>query len=98
MSGKLVRDKIPHIIQQKGQQATFRTLDNTEYVKELLNKLQEEINEFRDEPCLEEMADILEVLETVQNYYNFDLVELSKIKEKKKQERGGFADKVFLEL
>jgi predicted house-cleaning noncanonical NTP pyrophosphatase (MazG superfamily) len=36
MPGKLVRDKIPQIMLQKGQEPKARILDNDEYTDELL--------------------------------------------------------------
>ena len=38
---KLVRDKIPEIISNNGENPKTRILDNIEYKKELLNRLEE---------------------------------------------------------
>ena len=37
--GKLVRDKIPEIIRQNGEEPITRILSNDEYIKELERKL-----------------------------------------------------------
>ena len=42
---KLVRDKIPEIINADNRRAITRILDNDEYIKELNTKLQEEVKE-----------------------------------------------------
>ena len=42
---KLVRDKIPNIIKEKGKTSVVRTLDESEYKNELGKKLYEEYNE-----------------------------------------------------
>ena len=44
-NGKLVRDKIPEIIENSGKEPIIRVLDDNEYKEELLNKLYEEYNE-----------------------------------------------------
>ena len=64
--GKLVRDRIPEIIEAAGGQATARLLDQAERLPALLAKLQEESDELRAaaSPAVqsEELADVLEVL------------------------------------
>ncbi|MFH1968204.1 MAG: nucleoside triphosphate pyrophosphohydrolase [bacterium] len=71
--------------------------DDKEYWQKLKEKLQEEVNEFLEAESPEEMADILEVLDAISNYKNFDKSEVEKIKEKKAQERGKFKDKIILD-
>ena len=63
--GKLVRDRIPEIIRADGKTPIIRIMDNEEYVKELDRKLCEEVEEYRADGYIEEMADILEVLQAV---------------------------------
>ena len=64
--GKLVRDRIPEIIEAAGGQATARLLDQAERLPALLAKLQEESDELRAAASpagqSEELADVLEVL------------------------------------
>ena len=43
---KLVRDRIPEIIEKDGHTPFTHTATDTEYWKKLLEKLQEELNEF----------------------------------------------------
>ena len=43
---KLVRDKIPEIIEGNGEKPVTRILNDEEYLKELNTKLQEEVNEY----------------------------------------------------
>ena len=58
---KLVRDNIPEIIAAKGQTPVVRTLCNNEYINALNRKLYEEVSEYLDDNCLEELCDIFEV-------------------------------------
>lgn len=70
--GKLVRDKIPEIIENSGKEPIIRVLDDTEYKEELLKKLYEEYNEVIEaktkEETLEECSDVLEVLIALLEY------------------------------
>ena len=43
---KLVRDKIPEIINKDNRKPITRVLNNEEYLSELNKKLQEEMNEY----------------------------------------------------
>lgn len=95
---KLVRDKIPQIIENNGRKAVYRYLnDNTEYLNELEKKLNEELNEYQDSKSLEEMADILEVLFSLCIARGYSVEELLKMREEKAMIRGSFKEKIFLE-
>lgn len=59
---KLVRDKIPEIIEKSGKKAITRTLTQEEYLMELDRKLNEECAEYQADKSLEELADMLEVM------------------------------------
>ncbi len=94
---KLVRDYIPEIIiKDKSKPVTHIASDN-EFLKKLYNKLIEEFDEFKQEPNEEELADILEVINSIIEYYHFSKEEIEEIRLKKKKERGGFDKKVILD-
>lgn len=59
---KLIRDRIPEIIQRKGTTPITHTADDKEYQHRLEKKLQEEVNEFLKYNNPEELADIIEVV------------------------------------
>lgn len=59
---KLVRDKIPEIIEKSDKKAITRTLTQEEYLSELDRKLNEECAEYQADKSLEELADMLEVM------------------------------------
>lgn len=97
---KLVRDKIPSLISNNGEKAFIKILNDDEYKSELLKKLLEECNEVlvaKDEEKILELADMLEVMRTMALLYGYSLAEVINVADKKKEERGGFMEKIFLE-
>lgn len=94
---KLVRDKIPEIIQADGKTCKTRILLNEDYITVLEAKLNEEVAEYQENRNLEEMADILEVLQAICIARGHSLEELEAMRARKVKERGGFEKKIFLE-
>ena len=93
---KLVRDKIPQIIQSQGEIPYVRILDQEEYTKCLEEKLDEEVREYHQEQNLEELADILEVVFALSENLGYSNGELMEEYRKKHEKRGGFHDRIFL--
>lgn len=97
---KLVRDKIPEIIESTGKKFSTRILSNDEYIKELRRKSFEELEEYMNasdkDNALEELADLLEIIHALAIAHNSSISEVEAIRETKAQKRGGFQDKVFL--
>ena len=94
---KLVRDKIPEIIEEDGKNCKTRILSDEEYIAALEAKLNEEVAEYQADKNLEELADVLEVLQAICVARGYSLEELEALRAKKANERGGFADKIFLD-
>ena len=97
---KLVRDKIPNIIKEKGETPVVRILDENEYKKELEKKLYEEYKEVIKaigDDRVEELADMLEVIRALTSLENKTLNDVITIADKKVKKRGAFKEKVFLE-
>ena len=94
--GKLVRDKIPEIIEANGKVPKIRILEQQEYCRCLEEKLNEEVAEFHADKNLEELADILEVVIALTESVGASTEELMEVYHRKHQERGGFADRAFL--
>lgn len=94
---KLVRDKIPEIIEADGNSCKTHILSNAEYIVALEEKLNEEVAEYQADKNLEEMADVLEVLQAICLARGYSLEELEALRAKKSDERGGFLEKIFLE-
>lgn len=94
---KLVRDKIPEIIEADGKTCKTKILSDEEYIAALETKLNEEVAEYQADKNLEEMADVLEVLQAICVARGYSLDELEAMRAKKAEERDGFSDKIFLE-
>ncbi len=93
---KLVRDKIPQIIESNGEIAEIEILDDDRFLKELHKKLFEEAEEFVEEDSSEELADLMEVLYAIVRLRGLDLNEVEKIRIEKAQKRGAFEKRIFL--
>jgi len=91
---KLVRDKIPDILDAKGVPYERRIASPEEYKAELVKKLGEEVVEFGEEPSTEELVDVIEVIEALRGLPEY--VDVESVKEKKKAERGGFEERIIL--
>lgn len=93
---KLVRDKIPQIIEAQGETPHVRILDHAEYAKCLEEKLDEEVREYHEGQNPEELADILEVVFALSENLGCSKEELLEIYQEKHEKRGGFHDRIFL--
>lgn len=91
---KLVRDKIPEILNEKGISYEKRIAAPEEYKAELIKKLAEETQEFSEAGDPEELADVVEVIEALKRLPEYSEVEV--IRQKKREERGGFDKKIIL--
>ena len=94
---KLVRDKIPEIIKNKGIVPITHIASDDEYWKKLKEKLQKEVDEFMKDDNAEELADILEVINSICDYKKINKNKLEKLRKKKAKERGEFKKKIILD-
>ena len=97
---KLVRDRIPEIIKNKGEEPVTRILNDTEYKEELEKKLLEEYKEVIEatgNDRVEELADMIEVIRALGKLENTTIEGIIEIANEKNNKRGAFEDKIFLE-
>ncbi len=99
---KLVRDNIPEIIKKDKAEPIIRILEQEEYLKELLKKLEEEAKEAAGamtdkKDLMKEIGDIYEIIDAIIDNYGLDKEEIMKLKNERKIKRGGFEKKIFLE-
>ncbi len=93
---KLVRDKIPEIIDSSGKTCTTEVLDDEEYIRFLDAKLDEELTEYHKDQNIEELADLLEVIRAAAIARGYSPDELERVRSEKAAERGGFEKRILL--
>ena len=100
---KLVRDRIPEIIEGRGETAVHRALSDNEFRAALLSKFDEELAEFKKEfegqdanAALEELADISELVDAAATVLGSGFGEIMRLKSEKAAARGGFARRILL--
>ena len=93
---KLVRDRIPEIIEADGKTCICKTLSDEDYLHLLDEKLNEELAEYQESKSLEELADLLEVMRAVVKARGWSLEDLERVRAEKATKRGGFEKKILL--
>lgn len=99
---KLVRDRIPEIIEKKeGKKANIQIAENDdEFLNFLLKKLVEEAMETQKSPAHnnteEELADVLEIIESICQLKRWDLKNIKNIQAQKREKNGGFEKRYIL--
>ncbi|WP_265109438.1 nucleoside triphosphate pyrophosphohydrolase [Halosolutus halophilus] len=94
---KLVRDRIPELIDATDEQPVIHIADDEEYADRLAAKLTEEAVEYQDSRELEELADVLAVLHAILEDRGRTMADLETRRREKRAERGGFEDRIVLE-
>ena len=97
---KLVRDRIPEIIEKSDKILTSRILTDYEYVIEINKQMHEELAEYEaastNEDAIEELADLLELIHAAAALHDTSFEDLEKVREDKAKKRGGFDERIFL--
>ncbi|PYZ92353.1 phosphoribosyl-ATP pyrophosphohydrolase [Salipaludibacillus keqinensis] len=98
---KLVRDRIPEIIEMNGQTFEYRRIKGEEFIKEAKKKLNEEMKEYLEaqnsEQAIEELADLVELIYCLAERHGYSKTELEAIRREKSERRGAFHEGWFLE-
>jgi predicted house-cleaning noncanonical NTP pyrophosphatase (MazG superfamily) len=93
---KLVRDKIPEIIESSGKKSVTDILSEQDYLVMLDEKLNEELAEYQESKSMEELADLLEVMKAVAAARGSSMEEVEQIRKEKAAKRGGFEKRILL--
>ena len=93
---KLVRDRIPEIIEASGKTCITETLSDKEYLRMIDTKLDEELAEYHKDQNLEELADLFEVIYAAATARGYTLEQLEQTRAQKAEKRGGFEKKILL--
>lgn len=93
---KLVRDRIPEIIENDGKTCRIEILTDEDYIKKVDEKLDEELAEYHKDQNIEELADLMEVIYAAAIARGYSVEELEAVRQKKVQKRGAFEKKMLL--
>lgn len=93
---KLVRDRIPEIIEASGKICKTEILTDAEYLRMVDAKLDEELAEYHKDQNIEELADLMEVIYAAAIARGYTLEQLEQIRAEKAAKRGRFQKRIFL--
>lgn len=95
---KLIRDRIPEIVEAKGESLKVRRAGPMEFRKALADKLVEEAVEFRQDRNIEELADVFEVMRSIGLDHGIPMEQIAELADQKREARGGFREKLMMTL
>ena len=93
---KLVRDKIPQIMEESGCEYEIEKVDDATALEYLYSKLIEELYELLRDKNIEEVIDVLEVVLTIGKSYGYDEETIMELRKLKLEEKGGFEENIIL--
>ncbi|MDH4359050.1 MAG: nucleoside triphosphate pyrophosphohydrolase [Candidatus Berkelbacteria bacterium] len=97
---KLIRDRIPEIIEGAGEIPHLRKLGKKEFKEELKKKVLEEARELigskSKKEILNEVVDIQELIDWLAKELKINPSQLGKLQAEKNKKRGSFKKKLFL--
>ena len=93
---KLVRDRIPEIIEATGKSCKTEILSDEDYLKMVDAKLDEELSEYHQDQNIEELADLLEVIRAAAVARGYTVEDLERVRAEKAAKRGAFEKKILL--
>ena len=100
LQNKLWRDRMPATLEKDGSIIHLKALDDCEYDRELRMKLIEETAEVKAahsrDNLIEEIADVLEVIDSLCLLHKVDKEVVLKAQEKKRLDKGGFVGRSFV--
>ena len=93
---KLVRDRIPEIIEASGKTCVTEILSDDEYLRMIDTKLDEELAEYHKDQNIEELADLMEVIYAAVIARGYTIEQLEEVRAEKAKKRGAFQKKILL--
>ena len=93
---KLVRDRIPEIIEASGKTCKTEILNDADYLQMIDAQLDEELAEYHKDQNVEELADLMEVIYAAAVARGCSIEQLEQVRAEKAAKRGGFQKKILL--
>lgn len=93
---KLIRDRIPEIIQSSGKTCVTEIFSDEDYIRMVDAKLDEELAEYHKDQNIEELADLVEVIYAAAKARGYSLAQLEAVRAEKASARGAFEKKLLL--
>jgi predicted house-cleaning noncanonical NTP pyrophosphatase (MazG superfamily) len=93
---KLVRDKVPDLLQKSGKKCTVRIVKGPEYIQKLKEKLKQEVDDFIADEAIEELADIIEIVSVLCKSKGVAFEQLEEFRKFKAAERGSYEGGIVL--
>ena len=101
--GKLVRDNLPELLTKQGYPYSAKVLLPSELASHIVGKMPEEVNEIKfalanqsKDALVEEIADLIELVDSLVKAINITKEDLTDAKQKKKDSRGSFTTGQFI--
>lgn len=94
---ELVRDGIPPIIREDGDEPVTHVVTGREFRERLHEKLDEEVEEFHETPTAEELADVRAVLDALVECHGLDDEAVEQWRDQKAETHGEFAEGIVLD-
>jgi len=97
---KLVRDRIPEVIEKAGEKPYVKTLSKKEFLEALKKKILEEAKELvaarSEEDTINEIVDLLELLDALIAEKGISKFDICTLRRKKNEKKGAFEKRLFL--
>lgn len=97
---KLIRDKIPEIIREKGSDCKTKTLSSVDFYKELVKKVSEEASGIlgakNKKELISEIADVLDVINEIKKVKKITSKQILRTQEENNKRKGGFKKHIYL--
>lgn len=94
---KLIRDKVPELLKAKGAVAKVHEASSEEFEAALLEKLREEVLEFKNNKSQEQLADLLDVVDEIIKIEGWSMADVADARQSRLHEKGGFSKRLILE-
>lgn len=97
---KLIRDRIPDVMDENGAEYKVKKLNQKQFRKELLKKVGEEASALPNlkikKDILKEIADVIAVIDEIKTEFNINEREIKNELKKAHNKKGGFNERLYL--